>query len=351
MEAHDPKPLEWWYERRDDIDFEADYQRRGGIWAPKAKAYLIDSILNRYDIPKIYVADFTRADSPLNKNKKMYAIIDGKQRFEAVFDFFDEKLALDSKFVYQGDSSLDLRRLCYSDLRSRHPSVCSVFDNYELAVMSVITDEEGKLEELYVRLNKNSKALTGAEVRNAMPGIVPVLARELPEHAFFASKIKFTVLRYQDRDVAAKLLLIEYSGKLVSTKKKDLDRFAEQITLEEGPDTEPYQKAAAQARTVLDTMAKVFADDDVLLGGQGIVPVYYWLVKEYGKRHKDLIRPFLVEFEQGRKENDRRARDGGKDVDRQLLRYSNVKRSHNDEGAMREMYDVLAGRFEGFLQR
>jgi len=33
------------------------------------KQYLIDSILNGFDVPKIYVADFTWGDSPLHSQK------------------------------------------------------------------------------------------------------------------------------------------------------------------------------------------------------------------------------------------------------------------------------------------
>ena len=117
---------------------------------------------------------------------------------------------------------MDLRGLHYSELRSRYPAVCRLFDDYELTVMSVITDEERKIPDLFVRLNKNSQSLTGAEVRNAMPGIVPIFTRRLAEHPFFQSKISFYARRYQDRNAATKLLLVEHEGKLVSVKKEDL---------------------------------------------------------------------------------------------------------------------------------
>lgn len=62
------------------------------------KAYLIDSILNGFDVPKLYVADFTYSDSALNRLRLPYAIIDGKQRFEAIFDFFEGRITLNSDF-------------------------------------------------------------------------------------------------------------------------------------------------------------------------------------------------------------------------------------------------------------
>src|SRR4051794_37446650 len=85
MEAH---TLTWWRNRVAKIDMDPPYQRRGRLWSDADKAYLIDSILNGFDVPKVYIADFTWGDSPLNAEKLPYAIIDGKQRLEAVFDFF-----------------------------------------------------------------------------------------------------------------------------------------------------------------------------------------------------------------------------------------------------------------------
>ena len=73
-----------------------------GIYrSPTDKAYLIDTILNGFDIPKIYLADFTWRDSPLNRKRLPYAIIDGKQRFEAIFDFFKGEVTLNDDFVYR----------------------------------------------------------------------------------------------------------------------------------------------------------------------------------------------------------------------------------------------------------
>src|SRR2546423_770622 len=102
------KPLVWWKNRRSKIDMNPPYQRRGRLWSDTDKAYLIDSILNGFDIPKLYMADFTWGDSPLNLKKLPYAIIDGKQRLEAVFDFFDGVISLNEDFVYLEDSSIKL---------------------------------------------------------------------------------------------------------------------------------------------------------------------------------------------------------------------------------------------------
>src|SRR5258705_11636595 len=94
VSSFDAKTLLWWRGRRDKIDMDPPYQRRGRLWSDADKAYLIDSILNGFDVPKLYVADFTWGQSPLNTKRLPYAIIDGKQRFEAIYDFFDGRITL-----------------------------------------------------------------------------------------------------------------------------------------------------------------------------------------------------------------------------------------------------------------
>lgn len=102
------KTLSWWRARRARIDMSPAYQRRGKLWSDADKAYLIDSILNGFDVPKLYVADFTWGDSKLNKKRLPYAIIDGKQRFEAIFDFYDGNITLNDDFVYRENPALKL---------------------------------------------------------------------------------------------------------------------------------------------------------------------------------------------------------------------------------------------------
>jgi hypothetical protein len=266
------RPLEarttnWWHAQRERIDMSPPYQRRGRIWSPDAKAYLIDSILNEFDIPKFYVADFSHRDSPLNKAASQYAVIDGKQRFEAIFDFYANRVALNEDFQFSPDPALSLGGLRYQDLRSIYPKVARKFENFNLSVLSVITDQEAKINELFVRLN-TSKPLAGPEFRNAMRGIVPQLIRGLACHSFFQHCIAFKVNRGEDRQAAAKLLLVEFRGELVDTKRAQLDRLVEEGAKAEASATE-FNRAAERARKALEVMSDVFVSRDPLLRSQG----------------------------------------------------------------------------------
>ena len=181
-------------------------------------------MLNNFDVPKMYVADFTWGDSKLNKKRLPYAIIDGKQRFEAIFDFYDGQITLNDDFVYRANPSLKLAGLAYQDLVKNYADVAEIFDNYNLSVMSVIASSEELINELFVRLNR-SKPLTGAEVRNAMSGPAPQLFRKVAEHEFFTAYVAFSVQRGQDLNAAAKLMMFEYEDALSETKKRNMDQF------------------------------------------------------------------------------------------------------------------------------
>ena len=58
VRQHENKTLSWWNNRRSNIDMTPPYQRRGKLWSETDKAYLIDSIINGYDIPKIICSRF-----------------------------------------------------------------------------------------------------------------------------------------------------------------------------------------------------------------------------------------------------------------------------------------------------
>jgi hypothetical protein len=344
------KTLSWWRARRKKIDMNPSYQRRGRLWSPADKGYLIDSILNGFDIPKLYVADFTWANSALNEKRLPYAIIDGKQRFEAIFDFYDGKITLNDDFIFKENPLLKLAGLGYQDLVKNHTEIADAFDTYNLSVMSVMSSETEPINELFVRLNR-SKPLTGAEVRNAMAGPAPGLFRNVAAHEFFTNYITFTVQRGQDLNAAAKLIMFEYEGKLSETKKRNMDQFTKDSARQERA-----QLVELAARRVVDTMAlmtEVFLPKDRLLGSAGTVPVYYWFVRSVPTKSQQLIRQFLVEFELARKKNrDLNNEDPSSgSIDRDLIQYDNLNRSTNDLGSHTGRYDILRAKFSDYLVR
>lgn len=318
--------LVWWFKNRRQIDFDPPYQRRGRLWSPRDKAYLVDTIINGFDVPKLYLADFQFGQSELNASKLPYAIIDGKQRLEAVFDFFENKVTLNDDFKYRKNPSLNLGGLGLKDLQANHPEIADDFENSSLDIMSVFAEDEEDIHEIFVRLNR-SKPLTGAEVRNAIVGPVPEVIRTLATHDFFEENIRFGVTRAGDLNAAAKVLLFEYEQKPMPTKKTDLDKFAR-----EKPSTSRLELASRRSIDTLSVMTEIFIPRDNLLASAGLFPVYYWFIKGINPAAHPIIREYLLWFEKERKRNrDRqKGRSGALDLDPDLSRFDTLNRSTND---------------------
>lgn len=339
------KTLSWWKARRSKIDMSPPYQRRGRLWSATDKAYLIDSILNGFDVPKLYMADFSWGDSALNKKRLPYAIIDGKQRLEALFDFYDGTITLNDDFVYRADPNLRLAGLGYKDIVENYSEVAEIFDTYNLSVMSVVATSEEPINELFVRLNRN-KPLTGAEIRNAMGGPAPEVFRKIGAHEFFQDYVSFAVIRGQDLNTAAKLVMFEFLNGLTSTKKINMDQFVKTAA----KDRAKLELSARRVMDTLESMSEIFLPRDRLLASAGVVPVYYWFVRSLQVRQHSKVRPFLNWFEEARKSNRQSAanRSAGSTVDADMTAYDNLNRSTNDETSHTGRFEILTRQFSAF---
>lgn len=335
------------------------YQRGGKLWSRGQRACLIDSILNDYDVPKIYVADFNYASTAHNlaaldtiiqpdtpvEDGKWYAVIDGKQRLETIFEFFDGDLKLSKEFRYYNEPSLSLGGLSYLDLKLEHPKIAVKFEEWIPAVMSVISDEEEKIDEMFVRLNSGLKT-TRAERRNAMPGIVPRLIRHLVAQPFFVERISFDTKRMQQYNVGAMLLLIEYRGKFVDTKADNLDKFVQEGI---GDETKGFEQAAKRVAKTLREMNGLFQKRDYLLRTSGSIPLYYWLVKSHHSE-KERLRDFLVGFVKALKENFELNKEHPDRSDPELNSYYTMQRTTNDQASLFGRYKILDKRLIKFLR-
>ena len=339
-----------WYSYKEMIDMEPSYQRRGDLWPDKNKKLLINSVLNHYDVPKIYLADFTYLDTVLKENKKPYAIIDGKQRFSIFFDFFDGKISLDDSIIYSNNNELNLLGYLYADLKKEYPSLAMIFENYVPTVMSVISDDLAQLQEMFIRLNLNV-SISGPERRNAMPGPLPALIRKLSTHKFFREYATFPINRGQDLNAAAKLLLFEDRHSFANSSKGDLDRFVTSKRIVPIKNCIPLYDASS---LILDKLTAIFTKKDQLLKTQTQLPIYYFLAKKYHQELGPSIRCFLTEFEATRRLIHREsvARRKGQDVrisDLGILDYNNYIRSPDTKTRMEFMFQLLDSHLQTYL--
>ncbi|MFN0318472.1 MAG: DUF262 domain-containing protein [Burkholderiales bacterium] len=318
---------------RDRIQLNPDYQRLGNIWAPDNRQLLLDTVLNKFDVPKIYLHKFPH---PLVKGSKTYefAIVDGKQRLETLWSFIDGKITLADDFKLFRDDKIAAEGMTYRELGQHHPDLKADFDGFLPSVILIETDDMEMIEEMFSRLNE-AAPLTAAEKRNAYGGPIPAAVRKLAKAPFFIKKLPFENKRYRHYDLATKFLLAEHADKVVDTKKARLDDFVD------GFANQPRTRVPSflnKAQDNVRRMASVFGDNDVLLRQVGMVMLYYHLFRLANDQGwtADISRKKLLEFEKRRATN-REAMETGKNknVDIDLIEFDRYAQSPNDGSAIK----------------
>src|SRR4051794_31447606 len=103
------------YAERERILTDPNYQRVSDIWSREKRQLLIDSILNGFDLPKLYFHEF-KPMREIEGRRFRYAIIDGKQRLEAIWAFMDGKFPLGDDFIYLPDPDVKVGGLTYGEI-------------------------------------------------------------------------------------------------------------------------------------------------------------------------------------------------------------------------------------------
>jgi hypothetical protein len=330
------------YVERDTIWVDPDYQRQGDVWPLEKKQLLIDSIINRYDIPKLY---FHKLDRELaKKKKKSYSVIDGRQRLEAIFGFLDGEFSLSEDFEYIPDDSVQAAGFTYEDLAKKYPRLKQRFEAFTLPITVVETDDLELIEEMFSRLNE-AVPLNAAEKRNAIGGDMAKAITELTKTVFFSKKVRFSDARYRHREVAARLFFLELSvieNRLVDTKKPFLDEMAKNYKM--GRKKEVNMLSSYVGETT-ELMAKIFTAKDTLLAAQAVIPVYYLLFREAKLQNtlNLLSRQQFLTFNTKRQKNRTLAESDITKADFELLEFDRMsQQGTNDAGSIRERLRILA---------
>lgn len=331
------------YSERDEIKLDPSYQRMGGVWTKEKKQLLIDSILNDYDLPKIYFHIYSRELA--SSTGISYAVIDGRQRLETIWGFIDGEFTLSDDFEYQRDPSIKLSGLAYDDIAKEYPRIKIKFDSFVLPVIAVDTDDEDLIEDMFYRLNE-AVPLNAAEKRNAIGGEMVHAIRTLAEHELFVEKVKFGNKRYQHREVAARFFLVEenlrFGKSLMDTKKVYLDAMARNYY---SGHSDRVNEVLDSATLVANKMCEVFTISDELLRAQGNMTVYYLLFRyavELGLEDS-ITRRKLIDFNERLKENRLMAAEDYEQSSFDLLEYDRLtQQGTNDASNIKERLSILS---------
>lgn len=320
---------------KDLINLSPSYQRRGGIWNLERKQLLIDSIINEYDIPKLYFHHILPW-YPKEKfdSKYKYAVIDGRQRLSAILDFLDDKFPLAEDFKYFEDLSVNVAGMHYSQMSKENPRLKVIFDSFTLPITLIETDDLDLVEDMFSRLNEASP-LSGAEKRNALGGPMAAAIARVAEHPVIAVKSRISNSRYQHREVAARLLFVEYSlrskGRIIDTKRPYLDEMVTEFR-KDGALLDLCEEVTASVMGVLDLVNPIFRASDPLLASQSfMVPLF--LVFRDSREPLDISRADFEEFKESLRKNRVVAEFSISDASIDLLGYDRMSQQGTNDAS------------------
>lgn len=241
----EPKPISWLLLERDRFEVDRTYQREE-VWSVSMAQYLIDSILRKYDIGKIY----------LQVREGKYYIIDGQQRLKAIWKFADNGFPLSAKY-----SPRELAGKYYRDLPER---VREEFRSFPVTLVYIRGFSDEEVRDLYRRINSGIP-LNTAERLNALPGNIVLTVRKLSEHPFFERITSLKPGRYRYLHMSAQLLMLEKNG-ITDISPRALFTFFEQ-------------------NKNLDTKSQAYKDT---------VKVLNYLEKAFNEKMKELRKPSWI---------------------------------------------------------
>lgn len=195
------------------LDLDPPYQRRS-VWSPRDRRYFIDTILNNYPAPPVFL------HKSLDDNgKPTYHVVDGKQRLQTIISFTKDKVRIPEDFgetVLQGKKWSQLGR----DTRER-------FWNYVIIAEMLPDTTDATLRSTFERINRNSKKLSPQEMRHAKyDGWFANTAEneaEKPEWRLFGISTNARSKRMQDVQFVSELMLLHIERGAVGFDQNTLD--------------------------------------------------------------------------------------------------------------------------------
>ncbi|CAI2066217.1 DUF262 domain-containing protein [Serratia bockelmannii] len=179
------------------------YQRGAGLWPAGPASYFIDTILEGYPFPKIYLyEDYNREE---RKTKR--EIVDGQQRITTINNFINNKFKIIGESRFSGCFFKDLEE----EQQER-------FMTYSVSADVIRAAKRPEILQMFRRMNAYTLPLNDAEKRHsAFTGEFKFFINELSDHLseFFIEFGVFTdreILRMKDAELLSELVLSIENG-------------------------------------------------------------------------------------------------------------------------------------------
>jgi hypothetical protein len=152
------KTIRWFLDLYDygQLDLNPPYQRRS-VWTLNDRRFFLDTVFKHFPCPAIFL--YQKTDRTLGK--MIYHVVDGKQRLETLISFRNNKLTFD-----KGYSDKRLNGQSWSSIENESDLI-DRFLNYSVPVEFIEVTDDVVINEIFDRLNRNSRKLERQELRHA----------------------------------------------------------------------------------------------------------------------------------------------------------------------------------------
>jgi len=199
---------------RKELVVNKEYQRGSGIWPKGPSSYFIDTILEGFPFPKIYMYEFLNMETREMRKE----IVDGQQRIGTIQRFYHNKLSLIGDTKYAGKK--------FSDLEDE---LQQSFLSYTLSVDVIRSARKGQILQMFRRMNAYTMPLNESEKRHSrfqgkFKWFVNQLSDELSE--FFTEYKVLTnrqIVRMSDAALLSDIILAFEKG-IISSSPNELNK-------------------------------------------------------------------------------------------------------------------------------
>jgi hypothetical protein len=209
--------LSWLWDlyKRKLLEMDPPYQRRS-IWNQPYKDFFIDTVLNDYPCPAIFLYENITPEGTAK-----YSVVDGKQRLLTLFEFANNEFPVSSEASIAKTKDKYFKDLDDDTKRG--------FWRYQFAVEFIPSEDETLINTIFDRINRNVAKLTRQELRHAkFSGVFITKVEEFSEWTFTNLPRNFPFIqpssRKQMKDdefLSQLLLLIEEGPKSYSQDSLD----------------------------------------------------------------------------------------------------------------------------------
>lgn len=314
----------WWDQGRLIVN---DEYQRNPVWSRPQEQLLIDTILNDWDVPKIYL--FERPDG-------VKEVVDGQQRLLAIFRFMNGEFALpQDQSPVRGHAIAGSR---FADLPDELQAALGV---YALTVVTLQEYAQDDVEDFFVRLQEGV-SLKPAEKRRALAGQMPDVVAQLGLHPVFPLCARFHNRNYGYEDAVAKVLHMLLAGEITGFSAAAIRR-----TYTENINITPQNSSVTRLRQAYDYLHTGFQEGFQATGVPPRLPKFAMITLPYlicelrdnyamGGLQRSVTDSYL-QFEEEREANQDLAEE---DQDRAFASYSDAARA-DDVARVQMRHDVL----------